>query len=483
MPLYLKYAVSFIYFLLLLYTIIRILLHTHSIAKALAYILLIIVVPLAGMIFYYAFGLNLRLVSINSRIAAASLQFSEAFHNHVPDHTHKILHAETLSMGHYSKLVKFIYKLSGEHLSWNDCNLLTNGEEKFPEIIRTLEGAKLFIHIEYYNWENDTRGNQIKDVLLKKAAAGVKIRVIFDDYASRKIKTNIIRELKRGGIETSPAIKLGLVRFAVRMNHRDHRKIIIVDGQAGFVGGINISDRYDNSIDTDLFWRDTHVKITGPAVLNLQYHFVISWNACQTRQLVFQDTLLPKQHQESNHKELVQIVAGGPIYPMSNIMLTYFTIFTLAKERLYITNPYFIPSDSILDALKQASISGADVRIILPGKSDSIVVGLASQFYFSELLQAGVKIYLYQKGFVHAKTVVADGFASVVGTANMDIRSFDLNFEIMSVIYGTSFGRQLEDAFLKDLEECIQVDMEEWSKMRKSKHLAISTARLISEFL
>src|ERR671912_117791 len=170
MPLYLKYVVTIIYFLLLLYTIIRILLHTHSIAKALAYILLIIVVPLAGMIFYYAFGLNLRLVKINNKVAAASLQFSEGFHHHVPDQTQEILHREALSMRQYSKLVKFIYKLTGERLSRNECKLLTNGEEKFPEIIRALERAKLFIHIEYYNWENDTRGNQIKDVLLKKAA-------------------------------------------------------------------------------------------------------------------------------------------------------------------------------------------------------------------------------------------------------------------------------------------------------------------------
>ena len=182
-------------------------------------------------------------------------------------------------------------------------------------------------------------------------------------------------------------------------------------------------------------------------------------------------------------KVWARLLQVAPYIPLSNIMLTYFKIFTLAKKKLYITNPYFLPSDSILDALKSASIGGVDVRLMMPKKSDSAIVGAASQFYYSELLQAGVKIYLYNKGFVHAKTVVADGFVSVVGTANMDNRSFDLNFEIMSVIYAKDFGRQLEDAYLNDLKECTELTYAEWAKNGKMKQLKISIARLISEFL
>ena len=273
--------------------------------------------------------------------------------------------------------------------------------------------------------------------------------------------------------------------MANRINHRDHRKIIIVDGQIGFVGGINVSDRYDNSIDTGLFWRDTHVKITGGTVHNLQRHFIINWNACQPNKLEFSEELFPKNEENSanNDLELAQVVAGGPIYPMSPIMLSYFKIFTMAKEKLYITNPYFIPNDSILDALKQAAISGVDVRIMMPEKSDSAIVGAASKFFYTELLQSGVKIFLYKKGFVHAKTVVADTYLSVVGTANMDIRSFDLNFEIMSLIYGKRFSQQLEKVYLDDLKECSEVSYTEWIKQGTFKKLTYSLARLISSFL
>ena len=156
---------------------------------------------------------------------------------------------------------------------------MINGEEKFPEVLKTLETAREFIHMEYYDWENDTRGNEIKNVLLKKAQEGVSVRVLYDDYASRKIKKNIVRELKNGNVEIYPRIKVRIKQFANRVNHRDHRKLIIVDGKKGFVGGINISDRYDNSIDTGLYWRDTHVKITGPLVHSMQRHFIVSWNS------------------------------------------------------------------------------------------------------------------------------------------------------------------------------------------------------------
>ncbi len=290
--------------------------------------------------------------------------------------------------------------------------------------------------------------------------------------------------MKEAGAEIYPQIKVLLWQLANRLNHRDHRKIIIVDGTVGFVGGINVSDRYDNSIDTGLFWRDTHVKITGPLVRSLQRHFTVSWNTSTPAKVEFGKDLFPDTEVVTSERfSLGQIVAGGPIYPKSNIMLSYFKIFTLAREKLYVTNPYFIPSDSIMDALKQAALSGVDVRLLLPFKSDSKIVGAASRFYFSDLLDAGVRIFLYKKGFVHAKTLVCDSMLSVVGTANMDIRSFDLNFEIMSVIYDKAFAHELENAFLKDLDECLEVNPEDWKKRGFLERLVYSVARLISSLL
>lgn len=473
------------YVLVIVFTITRILLDTHATSKTLAYILVVLVLPVIGILLYFSFGVNYRHKKLSNKLNTALKKITEDYQRIVPDNTKELLKKYPALRQNHEELVHFLHTLGGEKLSINEYQLLINGEEKFPEVLRTLETARHFIHMEYYDWENDTRGNQIKDVLLNKHREGVAVRIMYDAYASRKVKSNIVKELKTAGVEIYPVIKVNLAALANRMNHRDHRKVIIVDGHTGFIGGINISDRYDNSIDTGLYWRDTHVKITGETAHNLQRHFLINWNACQPNELLISEALFPETDQKTTGADvqLSQVIAGGPVYRMSNIMLSYFKIFTSAKEKLYVTNPYFIPSESILDALKQAALSGVDVRLMMPEKSDSGVVGAASKFYYEELLQAGVRILLYKKGFVHAKTVVADGNLSVIGTANMDIRSFDLNFEIMSVTYGKQLAAQLENAFLEDQKESREVTKEEWEKESLWKKLTYAVARLVSSFL
>ena len=474
-----------IYILILGATIIRILLDTHSTSKTLGYLLLTLVLPVAGIIFYYSFGISYRHRKTTKRTADMDEKLVSDFNKNIPDTTVELLHSHPGTAGQFGEIIKFIREMCNEFLAVNHYQLLINGEEKFPEVLKTLAAAEKFIHMEYYDWENDTRGNQIKDLLLQKIADGIKVRIIYDAYASRKIKHNVVKELKKGGVEIYPIIKLRMVHFANRVNHRDHRKVIIVDGHTGFLGGINISDRYDNSIDTGLYWRDTHSKLTGGSVHSMQRHFMVHWNVCQPDQLSFNRELFPLIAPVTNVDEsvLAQIVPGGPTYPFSNIMLTYTRIFALAKKKLYITNPYFIPNDTILNTLTQAAISGVDVRLMVPEKSDSALVGAALKFYFIDLLQAGVRIFLYKKGFVHAKTVVADTALSIVGTANMDIRSFELNYEMMSVIYGNKFAGQLEDAFMNDLKECDEVNYEEWQQQGAVKKLAYAIARLMSSFL
>lgn len=472
------------YFVVLIYTLIRILLDTKSTSKTLAYLLIVIALPLVGFLFYFSFGINYRKKHSHQKIKETYRNLSLKIKDVIPDETEKLIASHQETLGHFTPMVHFNKGLGNENLSANNFQLLTNGEEKFPEILRVLGTAQHHIHMEYYAWENDVRGNQIKDVLLKKASEGVTVRVLYDAYASRKIKHNIVKALATGGVEIHPVIKVKLAGLANKINHRDHRKVLIVDGKTGFVGGINLSDRYDNSIDTGLFWRDTHVKITGPGVMNLQRHFNVNWDAFQPNPIEITSEIYPNfQVEKSEHTQLSQIMAGGPVYPMANVMLTYSKIFSLATKKLYITNPYFIPNDTILDTLKQSAISDVDVRLILPKKSDSAIVGAAAKFYFTELLEAGVKIFLYKKGFVHAKTMTADGMVSIVGTANMDIRSFDLNFEIMSIIYGKEFAAQMEARYLSDLKECDELNYEDWQKQSVLKKLTYAAARLVSSFL
>ena len=474
-----------VYLAILGRTVYRIVMHTQSAAKTLAYLLLIIILPVVGIIIYYSFGVDTRHGRSNEKLEACYREVSRDFIGFLEDPSETLLPDNRKALGHFTELYRFIRAIEREKLTTNSFHLLRNGEEKFPDVLKTMGQARRFIHMEYYAWENDVRGNQIKEMLLQKAREGVKIRVIYDDFACHGIRKNIIQELAMGGVEVYPIIKIKLNRLANRLNHRDHRKIIIVDGHTGFIGGINISDRYDNSIETGLYWRDTHLKFTGPGVMNLQRHFLVNWNFCQSVKLGLRDFPVPDPVTPASPalQGLSQILAGGPIYSQPNIMLAYARLFTLARERLYITNPYFIPNETILDALKQAALSGVDVRLLLPGKSDSALVGAAARFYFKSLLKAGVKIYLYTKGFVHAKTVVADGFVSIVGTANMDIRSFDLNFEIMPVVYSKALGSELEKMFLDDLEDAEHVTLDKWNEQSKLTFLAYSLARLVSSLL
>ncbi|MEJ2584120.1 MAG: cardiolipin synthase [Robiginitalea sp.] len=474
-----------IYLGVLGYTVYRIIMDTHSAAKTLAYLLLIIILPLLGIVIYYSFGVDTRHGKSNKELASEYRKVSKDFQEFLGDPSESLLMEHREILGHFTELFRFLRAIGQEKLTANSFHLLRNGEEKFPEALKTLGQATNYIHMEYYAWENDVRGNQIKEVLLKKAKEGVTVRVMYDDFASRGIRKNIVRELAEGGVHIYPIIKIKINKLANRLNHRDHRKIIIVDGHTGFVGGINLSDKYDNSLGNGLYWRDTHVKITGPGVMNLQRHFLVNWNFCQEEKLGlddFRDVKTPPSD-PSAIRGLCQILAGGPFFSQPNIMLGYTRLFTLARKKLYISNPYFIPSDTILDALKQAALSGVDVRLLLPKESDSALVGAAASFYFKSLLQAGVKIYLYTKGFIHAKTVVADGRVSVVGTANMDIRSFDLNFEIMSLIYSKKFGREMEDMFLKDLEVSEHITLETWNEQSSLKFLTFATARLVSSLL
>ena len=487
----LEVILLFFYLTVLVVTSVDVITKTESASKTLAYLLLIIVLPVFGILFYFSFGVSHRHSKFTKVGARINREIEEELENRDDQNTLVRLENNFQLFNAYRGLIDFISEIGNCNLTNGEFSLLVNGERKFPEVLRTLSDAQHHIHMEYYSWENDHRGNQIKDVLIERLKNGVKVRILYDAYASRGIKNNIVKELRRSGAEVFPKVKIKLSQFANRLNHRDHRKIIVVDGVVGFMGGINISDRYDNTLNRGKYWRDTHIRLEGPLVQTIQKHWIISWNMsvpdefrCSTQFLLGQisvDTIRKNDLEAMNG--LGQIVAGGPIYPRSNIMLTYFRLFNSAKKSLYITNPYFIPNPSIIDALVGSALSGVDVRLLVPEKSDSQIVGAASRFYFKKLLDAGVRIYLYNKGFVHAKTVIIDQFISVVGSANLDIRSFDLNFEIMSLVYNQDFGAQCEELFLNDLENSLEFTNTDWHDISKFKKLLYSIARLISSFL
>lgn len=479
-------TISLVFIILLsVFTIVRIIMDTNNSAKTMAYILLVFLFPIGGAIIYFAFGVNYR----RRKLFSKKIILNEDLFTKIEDRLSEAS-LEALNEGHENirgneDLIRLLLKDSKAPLSYNKVKLLINGEEKFAAVLKALESAELFIHMEYYIFDDDEIGNKIISLLKIKAQQGVTVRFIYDDFGSHGLADDTIATMKEAGIQVFPFFEVKFYLLANRINYRDHRKIIIVDGLVGFTGGINVSDRYINDGDAErLYWRDTHVMIEGPAVNSLQYHFIANWNFCTDETLEINRMFFPNIFEKKeNHEDLVQIVAGGPDYPTSGIMLSFFTAIVNAKERVYITSPYFVPNESIYDALKKAALSGKDTRLLLPGISDSKIVNAAARSYFKDLLACGVRIFLYQKGFIHAKTIIVDDNLSMVGSANMDARSFDLNFEINAVVYSKKICQELSQAYLNDINYSVELSAKEWEKRAWWRELFDDIARLLSPLL
>src|SRR6185312_10020640 len=361
-----------------------------------------------------------------------------------------------------------------------------NGENKFPEVLKALSEAKNHIHIEYYIYEDDEIGTEIGNLLIKKAREGVAVRFIYDDFGSSSIRKEFVSSLNANGVKSFPFFKINFISFANRINYRNHRKIIVIDGQTAFVGGINVSDRYINKPgDTkSLFWRDTHIRIDGPGVQYLQYLFLCDWNFCANEKLVPDQLFFPNENNLARKGDkIVQIAASGPDSETPAILFSILQAINLATTEILITSPYFIPGESLIDALVIASLSGISVKLLVPGISDSILVNFAARSYYGNLLKAGVEIYQYTKGFVHAKTLVADSKIAIVGTANMDFRSFDLNFEVNAIVYDVAAANELRNVFYDDLKNAEMLDPTEWANRSKFKQMLEKMARLVSPLL
>lgn len=474
-----------IYGIILLAVCIRIIYDTRSSTKTLAYLLLAVFVPVAGMIFYFLVGVNYRKRQIYSKKLIMDEQTSGALKERIISVTEKNLQENEEVINEYSGVVRILLHDNLSPLtSGNRIALLMNGEEKFPEVIKAIASARDHIHLEYFIYENDRIGNTIKDLLIRKAAEGVRVRLIYDDFGSRSIRRRLVKELRQGGVEAFPFNRIRLPFFANRVNYRNHRKIIIVDGTTGFTGGINISDRYINhdGLNNRYFWRDTHIRIDGPGIIFLQNIFLCDWNFCSGQRIEPEKKHFNTARQPGGNIH-VQIAASGPDSPNSTIMLSILRAVSIAREEILITTPYFIPGGSIIDSLKMALLGGVSVKLLVPGISDSRIVNAAARSYYGELLGAGAEIFIYRKGFVHSKTMVIDGSFSVVGSANMNHRSFNLDFEVNANIYSAEFAGRMRNMFYADIADAEKIDYAEWQNRPVYVRLAERTARLLSPLM
>lgn len=475
------YIICALYILLVIFVCFKILYDIRSTSKTFAYLLVAVFLPGIGMIIYFAVGANYRKNKIYSKKIINDNKLLAEIRQKIIHESEKALDTGEAEVKHYQKLARLLLKDNSPLTGNNDVKLLFNGEEKFPEVLEALKAATHHIHLEYYIFEDGHIAEQIKEILIQKAAEGVQVRFIYDDFGSRSIRKQFVDELIDGGVEAYPFYKIFFIALSNRTNYRNHRKIIIIDGCTAFVGGINVSDRYINNNPKQLYWRDTHVMIKGPGVYYLQYLFICDWNFCAGNRL----PIIPDYFCDTptKGKAIVQIAASGPDSDTPTIMYALLETIGLAKEELLITSPYFIPGESILDALCVAALSGVKVKLLVPKVSDSALVNAASRSYYREMLDAGAEIYLYKKGFVHAKTVVSDGQLAIIGTANMDHRSFELNFEVTSMIYDRKVATQLRDAFYSDIQNAQLINPKTWAKRTLFKQLPEKLCRLLSPLL
>ncbi len=468
-----------IYLVVLFLVCLRILYETHSSTKTLAYLLFCIFFPVVGILFYLAFGVNYWKTKLYAKKLAADEKLLQEMHDNLPEQEKRSAFPDD-DNGELATMI--VSSLRSPVTFDNRIKLLINGEEKFPEVMDAIRKAEHHIHLEYYIYEQDQIGKELIELLIAKANEGVEVRFIYDDFGSPAIKKKIEKKMTEAGISVHPFSKVHFYLLANRINYRNHRKIIVIDGQTGFVGGINVSDKYINSDPKELYWRDTHIRIDGSGVFYLQYLFMADWNFCCDQKLKPAEKYFVKQEVDAG-KTVMQIAGSGPDSAQPAILYSILQAIYLAKEEILITTPYFIPGDSIIDALKIAALSGISVKLLVPGKCDSMLVNAASSANYDELLQAGVEIYIYQRGFVHAKTIVTDRKLSVVGTSNMDHRSFQLNFEVNAIIYEVAFSEKLRQVFFKDLEFAEKLDKKMWNERSFIKQLPEKLARLLSPAL
>ncbi|MDV4152195.1 cardiolipin synthase [Clostridium sp. AL.422] len=442
-----------------------------------AWLLILLLLPGFGFIIYLFLGQNLsrqkifreKKVTDNKKVKELLESFNEEKRNRgISDE--------------FIDLIRMNYNNSGAlYTSGNKVDTFINGDEKFKSLINDIRLAKKFIHIEYYIFRMDNIGKAIIHELKKKVEEGVEVRLLVDGAGSKSLRGKDIKYIKSLGIKFFIFFPGILPYINTRINFRNHRKIVVIDGKVGYVGGFNVGDEYVNGGKQFNYWRDTHIRIQGEAVNELNKRFLLDWDYASEGELKSYDKYFLNQDEYGDIG--MQIISSGPDHIEEFIKNAYMKIINNAKENVYIQTPYLVPDEPIKEALKIAALSGIDVRIMVPGKPDHFFMEWILSANIGELLECGVKIYRYEKGFIHSKTIVADGKVASIGTANLDIRSFQLNFEVNAIIFDSDFTNEQEKIFINDIKDSRLVTIEEYNSRGRSIRIKEALIRLIAPIL
>ena len=473
--------------------IVHVVMDNRQPAKTMAWALVIYFLPIVGVVAYLFFGVNTRRERFVSRRSMdqltkrSMLEFVEQRGLQLPEE-------------HQPVIDLFVNQSFSLPFNQNQVDVLTDGYQFFPSLLHDIASAKSHIHIDVYIFEDDALGRMLSDALVVKARQGVEVRVVYDDVGCWSVKNRFFERMRMEGIEVVPFMPVRFPTFARRANYRNHRKLFIVDGLVGYIGGMNVALRYvkgagcygakgreakdEGALDW-VAWRDTMWRVEGRGVYSLQRAFLIDW--------FFVDrTLLGDKKYYPNcssvaapaSSPLVQTVTSGPSSPYAEIMQGYVRIIMAARKYIYIETPYFLPTAAVLSALKTAAVSGVDVRVLVPRKSDARFTEWASRSYLREAVAAGVGISLYDAGFLHSKLMVCDDSICTCGSTNLDFRSFENNFEANMFVYDVGVAQRMKQVFLADERHSVPFAMEQsLQKPGFLKRLFESLARLFSPLL
>lgn len=455
-------------------------------ASTWAWLLVLLFVPIFGFLAYMVFGRNSKREKMfrEKEKYDQEVYYKYLFHD---VHSAEKVKQQKACIENRGKLVEADYVTDLAHLHLNSGNWMTfnnqveyfnNGKEKFEALVRDIRNAKKFIHLEYYIWRGDRLGTRLMEELAKKAAEGVEVRLLYDGIGNARLPSYFFDKLHAAGGHTAAF----LPRFVVRLNYRNHRKLAIIDGEIGYIGGFNVGDEYLGIVKRYGPWRDTHLRFRGDAIDQMQMRFIKDWNFTAKSGIIHLSAkYFPERPQFDGVR--TQIVSSGPDTQWKNVRNGYFKMINEAESHVFLTTPYFVPDDGIFEALRVAALAGLDVRIIIPGNPDHFFVYWASMSYLGELLEAGVKVYQYERGFIHAKVLTIDGTVASVGSANMDIRSFELNFEVNAFMYDEAVTKRLETDFKNDLRSCVEITKDWYHHRKWWFRVNEAIARLVSPML
>lgn len=441
--------------------------------KSLAWITVLLLFPVGGLVLYLFFGRSIKNTHMISRRNKRKLRQGESTVTTVIPENY------TPEMRQLTELGRSL--CGATFYPDNRVEVYSYGRDKFEALFNGIRAAEEYIHLQYYIIEDDHIGRALRDALIERAKAGVRVRVIYDDFGCWGVSRKFFRSMREAGIDIHPFFKVVFPPFATRINWRNHRKLAVIDGEVAYVGGMNVADRYIDGGSKFGCWRDTHMRITGPAVAAVQYSFAVDWSFMGQSLLQEPvDMSLPKGPGEAAG---LQMMRCGPTSEWSNVSLYMLKAIGNAKKRVYIQTPYFLPTDAMLSALQAAALSRVDVRVMIPLKSDSSTLTLASYSYIMECLRAGIKIYLFEAGMLHSKTMMIDDRLSAIGSANIDFRSFEHNFEETMFIFSSEVNTTLRAQFMADLQQSTRVRASVWRRRPIIQKAKESIVRLLSPVL